>query len=52
MNLLQEPDQDSPAIGGLTSGIDGTELPDMTLDEAEALAAAILDLVRRGRAAA
>jgi hypothetical protein len=51
VDLWQGTDQDGPVICGLTSGLDDIELPFMTLDEAEALAEAILDLVRRGRAA-
>ena len=51
--LFQEPDAGTPVIGmSYDPASDDTELPDMTLDEAEALGRALLELVRRGRAAA
>ena len=48
--LWQETEKDGPVISGLASGLDDTELQDLTLDEAEAFALELLDLVRRARA--
>jgi hypothetical protein len=51
--LFQGADEDTPVIGlSYDPACDDNELPDMTLDEAESLARALLELVRRGRAAA
>jgi hypothetical protein len=52
--LFQSPDSGLPVIGMSCDPAcdDIPELPDLTLDEAEALARGLLELVRRARAAA
>ena len=55
VDLFQAADADSPAVGlsyGPAAELADMELPNLTVDEAESLARALLELVRRARTAA
>src|ERR1700683_1693205 len=49
MILMQAADGSDPVISGTASAIDFVEMADLTLDEAEALGNALLNLVAAGR---